>query len=191
MRKLVLKMAISIDGFVCGPNGELDWFHRYSDEDGHLWIEKCLWEAGVHIMGRKSFEAMGSYWPTSMDSLAEPMNKIPKVVFTKQEDLDITKYENSWSEALIAKDLVSDIAKLKLQDGKYILAHGGASFAQDLVHYDLIDEYRLVVYPVILGNGKSLFTKAQKDIDLRLINSTSYPSGIIINSYQRKITTNR
>jgi len=129
MRKLVLKMAVTVDGFVSGLNGELDWFHRYSDEDGLLWMEKCLWNAGVHIMGRKSFESMGSYWPTSTNALAEPINKIPKVVFTKQEDLDLTKFENSWSEALVASDLCSEIAKLKQQEGKYILAHGGASFA--------------------------------------------------------------
>ena len=186
MRKLVLKMSVTVDGFVCGPNGEVDWLHRYNDEDGHMWVEKCLWDAGVHIMGRKSFEAMAGYWPTSPDSLATPMNQIPKVVFTKQQDLDNTKYENSWSESLVATDLVSDISKLKLQEGKFILAHGGASFAQDLVHYDLIDEYRLVIYPVILGKGKPLFVKAQKDLDLKLINSTAYPSGIIINTYQRE-----
>lgn len=185
MRKLVLKMSVTVDGFVCGPNGEVDWFHRYNDEEGHLWVEKCLWDAGIHIMGRKSFEAMAGYWPTSSDSLAAPMNEISKVVFTKQGGLDNTKYDKSWSEALVATDLVSDIAKLKLQEGKFILAHGGASFAQDLVHYDLIDEYRLVIYPVILGKGKPLFAKAQKDLDLKLINSTAYPSGIIINTYQR------
>lgn len=185
MRKVVLKMSMTADGFVCGPNGELDWFHRYGDDEGRLWIEKCLWEAGVHIMGRKSFEAMAAYWPTSSDSLAAPMNEIPKIVFTKQQNLEITQFQKSWSESMIACDLVSDIAKLKEQKGKLILVHGGASFAQDLVHHDLIDEYRLVTYPVILGKGKSLFEKAQKELDLKLINSTPYPSGIIINNYER------
>lgn len=178
-------MAITLDGFVCGPNGELDWFHRYSDEEGHTWVEQCLWEAGLHIMGRKSYEAMAGYWPTSSDSLAAPMNDIPKALFTKQNSLQIAKYEDSWSKAFIATDLVSDIAMLKQQEGKFILAHGGASFAQDLVNHDVIDEYRLVVYPVILGQGKALFAKAQNELDLRLINTTSYPSGVIINTYQR------
>jgi dihydrofolate reductase len=185
MRKLVLKMSITTDGFVCGPNGELDWFHRYSDEDGHEWMEKCLWDAGVHLMGRKSFEAMAGYWPTSSDSLAAPMNDIPKVVFTKQEGLDISKYENSWSDALVATDLTKEIAKLKQQEGKFILAHGGAGFAQDLVYNDLIDEYRLVIYPVILGKGIALFAKAQNELDLKLIHSKVYSSGIIINTFER------
>ena len=185
MRKVVLKMAITTDGFVCGPNGELDWFHRYSDDEGRLWIEKCLWEAGVHIMGRKTFEAMAAYWPTSSNSLAVPMNQIQKIVFTKQQNLDISQFEKSWSKSIIATDLVSDIAKLKEQKGNLILVHGGASFAQDLVHLDLIDEYRLVNYPVILGKGKSLFEKAKKELDLKLINSTAYPSGILINTYKR------
>lgn len=185
MRKLVLKMALTVDGFVCGQNDELDWFHRYSDEDGHRWIEKCLKEAGVHIMGRKSFEAMADYWPTSNDSLATPMNEIPKVVFTRQNKLAITKYDGSWSAAAIATNLVAAIEILKHQEGEYILAHGGASFVQDLVYHDLIDEYRLVIYPVILGKGKALFSEAQKDLDLKLLHSTPYPSGILINTYQR------
>jgi dihydrofolate reductase len=178
-------MVVTIDGFVCGSNGELDWFHRYIDDNGNLWMEKCLWGAGVHIMGRKSFEDMADYWPKSADSLSDPMNTIPKVVFTKQESFDTSKYQSSWSQALVASDLISEIESLKQQPGKYILAHGGASFAQDLVFHDLIDEYRLVTYPVILGKGKSLFEKAQKQIDLKLIDLKSYSSGIIIKTYQR------
>jgi len=83
MRKLVLKMSISTDGFVCGPNHEIDWLLRTMDKSALDWVEKTLWEAGVHIMGSRTFHDMAAYWVTSSGQLAEPMNKIPKVVFSK------------------------------------------------------------------------------------------------------------
>ena len=74
MRKLVLKMSVSVDGFVGGPNGEIDWLLRTMDKPVIDWIEKTLWQAGVHIMGRHTFYDIASYWPTSSDQLAAPMN---------------------------------------------------------------------------------------------------------------------
>lgn len=210
MRKLVLKMSISADGFVCGPNGEIDWLLRTRDKSVLDWIGKTLGDAGVHIMGSRTFHDMVAYWPTSPDPLAAPMNEIPKVVFSKKgfveqtrDDLTtqalrdssrldaengivkttISKSAATWSEAPVASDLVSDIAKLKQQDGKFILAHGGASFAQDLVKHELIDEYRLVIHPVVLGKGISLFALAPNLIDLKLENSTHFNSGVIANIY--------
>ena len=210
MRKLVLKMSVSVDGFVCGPNGEIDWILRTSDKSALGWIEKTLWEAGVHIMGSHTFHDMAAYWPTSSDSLAAPMNEIPKVVFSrkgfvekKKDDMttqafrdtsrmdakkgigktDISDSAVTWSEALVAKDIVSDITKLKQQEGNYILAHGGASFAQDLVRYGLIDEYRLVIHPVILGKGMPLFISTPDTIDLKLVSSAQFQTGIIANVY--------
>ncbi|WP_285439774.1 dihydrofolate reductase family protein [Chryseobacterium sp. ISL-6] len=210
MRKLVLKMSVSADGFVCGPNGEIDWLLRTRDQSAFDWIEKTLWDAGVHIMGSRTFHDMVAYWPTSPDPLAVPMNEIPKVVFSKKgfveqtrdelttqafkdssrQDAEkgivkttISKSAGTWSEASIASDIVSDITKLKQQDGKFILAHGGASFAQDLVKHELIDEYRLVIHPVILGKGIPLFALAPNPIDLKLESSTHFDSGIIANIY--------
>ncbi|WP_390882522.1 dihydrofolate reductase family protein [Chryseobacterium paludis] len=210
MRKLVLKMSVSADGFVCGPNGEIDWLLRTRDQSAFDWIEKTLWDAGVHIMGSRTFHDMVAYWPTSPDPLAVPMNEIPKVVFSKKgfveqtrdelttqafkdssrQDAEkgivkttISKSAGTWSEASIASDIVSDITKLKQQDGKFILAHGGASFAQDLVKHELIDEYRLVIHPVILGKGIPLFALAPNPIELKLESSSHFDSGIIANIY--------
>src|SRR5215510_1131637 len=83
MRKLVLKMSVSVDGFVAGSNGEIDWLLRTMDKSALEWIENTLWQAGVHIMGSKTFHDMAVYWPTSSDPLAAPMNEIPKIVFSK------------------------------------------------------------------------------------------------------------
>jgi dihydrofolate reductase len=212
MRKLVLKMSISADGFVAGPNGEIDWLlNTMGGELSVRWIENTLWEAGVHVMGSRTFHDMASYWPTSADSLAAPMNEIPKVVFSKKGFVDtttsnlttqalkdanridsekgiipatISKAVDSWKNARVEKDIVNGVNELKKQDGKFILAHGGANFAQSLVKYGLIDEYRLVVHPVILGKGLPLFSLAPHQINLELVSSTTLAKGVIANIYR-------
>lgn len=189
-------MTVTADGFVCGPNHELDWFMRTRDQSVKDWIEKSLWEAGVHIMGRRTFEEMAPYWVTSSDQLAEPMNEIPKVVFSKSGFIPktsygdgivaISPYASTWANAAVASDLVADIKRLKQQEGKPILAHGGASFAQELVKNGLVDEYRFSIHPVVIGKGISMFATIPHLIDLQLISSTAFPSGAIINIYATK-----
>ena len=219
MRKLILKMSISADGFVSGPNGEIDWLLRTMGKSALAldWIEKTLWQAGVHIMGSRTFHDMSSYWPTASGNLAAPMNEIPKVVFSKKGFIDppgpalttqalkdstrldkekganrtaLSNNASTWTNVPVAKELVPEIEKLKQQDGNFILAHGGASFAQDLVKSGLIDEYRLVIHPVILGKGLPLFSLAPNPFDLRLESSTSFDSGIVANIYST-IKTNK
>jgi dihydrofolate reductase len=196
MRKLVLGMTVTADGFVCGPNHELDWFMRTKDQSVKDWIEKSLWESGVHIMGRPTFEAMAPHWVTSSDQLAEPMNKIPKVVFSKggfvpkknygESSNSISSYASTWADAVVATDLVTDITRLKQEEGKPILAHGGAGFAQELVKHGLVDEYRFSIHPVAIGKGISVFATTPQLIDLQLLSSTPFPSGAIINNYATK-----
>jgi hypothetical protein len=84
MRKHVLKMSVSVDGFVGGPNGEIDWILKSLDEAVTAWLTETVWQAGVHIMGSRTFHDMASYWPFSADPIAAPMNQIPKVVFSKK-----------------------------------------------------------------------------------------------------------
>jgi dihydrofolate reductase len=197
MRKLILGMTVTADGFVCGPNGEKnEWFMRNRDQAVKNWIGTSLSEAGVHIMGRNSFEDMAPYWVTSTDPLAEPMNKIPKVVFSKNGFVPKASYADAvgaiasnastWTEATVATDLVADITKLKQQAGKPILALAGAGFAQELVKHGLVDEYRFVIHPVVIGRGISVFATTPHLIDLQLVSSTAHPSGIIVNIYATK-----
>lgn len=212
MRKLILKMSISADGFVGGPNGEIDWIFRSMDEDVTAWTVETLWHAGVHIMGSRTFHDMASYWPTSNEPFAAPMNEIPKVVFTRKgfleptsEDLTtkalkdarinseglfntsdtLSLHASTWTNATIAdEDLFVEITKLKQLEGKPILAHGGVGFAQSLIESGLIDEYQLLVHPVILGKGLSLFSAVTTPFDLKLESSVSFKSGAIANTYK-------
>jgi dihydrofolate reductase len=196
MRKLVLGMTVTADGFICGPNHETDWFMRTRDQSVKDWIEKSLWEGGVHIMGSRTFEVMAPYWVTSADQLAEPMNRLPKVVFSKDGFIPkasygdttgvISPYASTWANAAVATDLAADITKLKQQEGKPILAHGGASFAQELVKHGLVDEYRFAIHPVVIGKGISMFATTPYLIDLQLLSSTPFASGAIINIYTTK-----
>ena len=179
MRKLILKMSMSLDGYVAGPEGEGDWIMRTGDPEGKAWVRQTLEEAGAHVMGRRTYEAMKAYWPTSPDPLAEPMNGIPKVVFSRSAAPDPGPSTGSgWDEArFLGADLAADIAALKAEPGKDLLAQGGVSFVRSLVGQGLIDEYRLVRHPVVLGAGLGIFDGAS-EFDLTLTDAKTFGSGV-------------
>jgi dihydrofolate reductase len=141
MRNVVPMMTSSMDGFVVGPEGDAGGV--LEPDELVRWKLDRIRRAGTHIMGRVTYEEMASFWPTSTDDYAAPMNEIPKVVFSK------TLNEASWPESTIARgDLADEIAALKRQPGREIIAWGGAEFAQALSRAGLIDEYSIVVQPV-------------------------------------------
>ena len=209
MRRLILKMSVSVDGFVSGPNGEIDWIFKSTDDGAARWVMETLWQADLHIMGSRTFYDMASYWPYSTEPFAAPMNEIPKAVFTRKaslapvsEMLTTRAYKDasllnrreaqkqqmpgadSWGKAYVATgDLSEEINRLKQQPGKDILAHGGAGFAQSLVKEGLIDEYRLLTHPVSLGTGLPLFSAIALPLYLKLVSATSFNSGAIAHVY--------
>jgi dihydrofolate reductase len=198
MRKLILKMSMSLDGFVGGPNGEMDWMLRSRSEDGAAWVRETLWQAGLHAMGSRSYQGWAGYWPTSTDPMAAPMNDIPKVVFTRQTSFDRRAAPEpspaaaSWASARIVNgDLAEEIQRLKQEPGKDILAHGGATFARSLVRLGLVDEYRLVVHPVALGSGVPLFSDLRQPMDLELISASQFRSGAVAHVYRPIRSTGR
>jgi dihydrofolate reductase len=175
MRKLILKMSITLDGFVGGADGKIDWLFKTTDDEAKKWIADTIGPAGVHIMGSRTYADMAAYWPCSTDILAAPMNQIPKVVFSRTKDpklsattkaledanrqapVDKARAAVSWSQPRIASgDLAHEITRLKEEPGNDIIAHGGAGFARSLVASGLIDEYQLLVHPVALGVGLPL-----------------------------------
>jgi len=205
-------MSVSLDGFVGGPNGEIDWIFRTAGGDSMGWIVNTLREAGAHIMGSRTYYDMAAFWPFSDTPLAEPMNDIPKIIFSRTGIKDGTQVDlttraladakadrigerpcgkptaavlQSWAEPTVARgDLAEEVLRLKEQPGNFILAHGGARFAQSLVASGLIDEYRLVIHPVVLGQGQPLFSGLRSPVDLRLISATPFGSGVVAAVYQ-------
>jgi dihydrofolate reductase len=211
-RKLVLKMSVSLDGFVGGPKGELDWIFRTMGGDSTAWVVDTLRNAGVHIMGSRTYYDMAAFWPYTDSPLAPAMNDTPKVIFSRSGIKDgnvadrttraLADAKNdrighrtgvtptaailrSWAEPTVARgDLAEEVVRLKEQPGNFVLAHGGAGFARSLVASGLIDEYRLVIHPVVLGRGQPLFSGVHTPVDLRLISATPFGSGVVAATYQ-------
>jgi dihydrofolate reductase len=181
MRKVLLQMGLSVDGIVAGgPPGTGEAGAPHEDEAVRRWKVESLQQVGTHIMGRVTYEQMAAHWPYNGPAeYADPMNNIPKVVFSKT----LTKAE--WKESRIARgDLREEIGNLRSEPGKDIMAHGGASFVQALSREDLIDEYRLVVRPVALGSGLPLFKDLLAPLRLKLIESRAFADGTAIWVYE-------
>ena len=180
MRKVILLMSISIDGVVAAPNDPKGL--SPAREDPELKALKLQWlsQTGCHIMGRTTYEQMAQHWPYSDDAYAEPMNALPKVVFSR------TLTEAPWESSRIAGgDLAHEIAALKREAGGDIIAWGGATFAHSLIAANLIDEYRLVVHPVLVGDGLRIFDRFPGPIDVRLSNIQTFESGSAVHVYDQ------
>ena len=150
MRRVVLMMSVSIDGFVAGPHGHAGALPE--PDELKRWKLDRVRRAGTHIMGRVTYEEMAGYWPTSTDDYAAPMNEIPKVVFSR------TLERADWPETRIARgDLSEEIGSLKREAGNDLIAYGGATLDQALTRLGLVDEYRLMIQPAALGAGLPLF----------------------------------
>jgi dihydrofolate reductase len=208
VRDLILKMAISVDGFVSDLDGRNTWMFG-ADQEAKAWGVEYIWDASLHIMGSRSFHDMAAWWPTSTDVFAPPMNQIPKAVFSRQGPAALRKLNTtaaldearakagttqsaepqpgaeSWARAYVASgDLAEEIAKLKAQEGKPIIAHGGVSFARSLVAQGLVDQFALIVAPAALGKGLPLFSELAAPTPLELMSSKAFSGGAVAQIYR-------
>jgi len=183
MSQLILFNMMTIDGFFEGPDHELDW-HQVESEFNQFAIEQ-LDSAGALIFGRITYELMASYWPTTGATKDDPdvayrMNTIPKIVFsTTLESAD-------WTNTELKKSIVKeDIEKLKQRSGKDIFILGSANLASTFRQLGLIDEYRVMVNPIILGKGNPLFPNSDKRENLSLYNSRTFHNGNVLVIYRK------
>jgi dihydrofolate reductase len=182
MRNLFVFNLITLDGFFAGTKGEIDW-HNVDEEFNDFSIEQ-LSQIGTLLFGRVTYDLMYSYWPTPQalnddPTVAKAMNRIPKVVFSKK--LEKVEWENT---TLIKENIVEEVKKLKQKPGKDIAIFGSGTIVQLLTDAGLIDEYRLIVNPVILGKGKLLF-KDVKKLRLKLLETKIFKSGNVLLCYRR------
>ena len=186
MRPVVVQMGVTLDGYVAGPGGEGDWGLPPEHPEVRAWKVASLRQAGTHIMGRVTYEQMAGHWPAATGDYANFMNDRPKVVFST------TLPTAGWAGSRIARgDLAEEITALKSESGGgIIMAHGGAAFVQALSRSGLIDEYRLVILPVALGNGLPLFKDLPRPLRVDLAEARSFPDGTVIHVYQPITTTN-
>ncbi len=182
MRKVILFIMVTLDGFFEGPNGELDWHNV--DEEFNEFAKDQLNSVDVLLFGRRTYELMTSYWPTpsaTRDSpiIAEKMNALPKIVFSRT--LEKVGWNNS---RLIKENIAEEISSLKQRPGKDLIIFGSANLAVSLIQMDLIDEYRIMVNPVVLGNGKPLFKGIHDRLNLKLLKTKTFDSGNVLLYYQ-------
>jgi dihydrofolate reductase len=131
-------------------------------------------------MGSVTYRDMAAHWPSSTESYAAPMNRIPKIIFST------SLKEANWGDTtIIAGDIATEISRLKQESGRDLLAHSGARFAQSLVRTGLIDEFRLVVHPIALGSGLRLFPELAPPIRLELAEAITFKTGTIAKLYRR------
>ena len=188
MRKLKLQMQISLDGYVAGPNGELDWMTFSLDEKASNRLNELTDSSDTILLGRKMTDGFVNYWTSVAENpeneryvFARKMVDIPKVVFSK------TIKESNWINTTLANgELVEEVEKLKNRDGKDILVYGGANFVSNLIKNNLIDEYYLFVNPVAIGKGMRIFGDSESRLNLELIKSDSFANGKVEIYYKPK-----
>ena len=184
MRKLIYSMGVSLDGFIAGPDGEIDW--SAPDEELHRFHNQQTREMGAHLYGRRLYEVM-AYWETADEKPSAPDHELefariwkdmPKIVFSKT----LEKVEGN--ARLVRDSVAEEVAKLKEQPGKD-LAVGGAGLASTLTKLGLIDEYRLFVSPVVLGRGTPYFPALGERINLELVETRTFGSRVVYVRYRR------
>ncbi|UYM07832.1 dihydrofolate reductase family protein [Solicola gregarius] len=174
-RTVVLKMVTSLDGFATSPDGTHEWMFEWFGDDSGEWNRRALEEAGVHAMGRCSYELMGPHWAASEGPIATAMNEKPKAVFSH------TLEKAEWGPAeIFGGDLGAGIADLKTRDDEgTILVHGGPDFAKSLTRLGLVDEYHLMMVPIAIGAGHSPFGDLGQHLKLSVVEEERFQSGAL------------
>jgi dihydrofolate reductase len=181
MRKLMVLNHITLDGYFCGPNGDMSFFHnRWGDEEFHAFAVDNSKEADALLFGRTTHEVMVSYWPTpealqNEPIIAERMNNLPKFVLSR------TLSKSSWNNTqFLNGDIVSEVRKLKQAPGKRITILGSGSIVAQLASHGLIDDYEIVVNPVAIGRGRTLFEGINSPISLDLASTRVFHNGNVL-----------
>lgn len=185
MRKLTVFNQVSIDGYFRTPTGDIGWMHEQrEDPEFKDFIAGNASGGGVLVFGRKTYEMMAGFWQTPVAAqqfpvVAKQMNALPKIVFSK------TLRQAAWNNTtLVAGDAVAEMRNLKQQSGESMVILGSGSIVAPLARAGLIDEYQFVVFPLILGDGVTMFAGIGKSVGLRLKSSRTFKNGIAFLVYE-------
>ena len=182
MRKIIFFMLTSLDGYFEGQDRDISW-HNVDEEFNEFAIEQ-LNNVDTLLFGKVTYAMMASYWPTPAAKtddpvVAEKMNTTPKLVFSKM--LNKAEWQNT---RLIKDNFVEETQKLKKQSGKDMIILGSSDLAVSFMEHGLIDEFRVMVNPLVLGDGKSLFKGIQGKLDLKLIKTQTFKNGNVLLYYE-------
>jgi dihydrofolate reductase len=185
MRKIVVHMSVSLDGFFEGPDHDLGW-HRV-DEELHTYFNEQIGRMSAFLDGRVTYEGMAEFWPTAdsdpestgpMVEFARIWRDMPKIVFSR------TLERADWNATVVREVVAEEVEALKAQPGGDMFV-GGADLAASFMRLDLIDEFRLNLVPVVLGRGRPLFPALDAKVDLRLVESHAWGNGVVSLRYAR------
>ena len=190
--RLTLTTFVTLDGVMQAPGGPEEdptegftqggWSFPYADQDFGRFVVGWFANADAFLLGRRTYEIFAGYWPLQTDEddpVAGPLNRLPKYVVSTT--LDSLAWDNS---TLISGNVAEEVAKLKAQPGNELQVHGSGRLAQTLMAHDLVDEYRLFVYPVVLGDGRRLFGERKSGAALRLLDAQTTGTGVVVLTYE-------
>lgn len=183
MRKLIVFNQVTVDGYFVDMNGDMSWAHNH-DAEFDAFVQGNASAGGELLFGRITYELMAGYWPTPLalkndPVVAEGMNNSPKVVFSR------TMEKASWNNTKLVKgDLAAEIRKMKKEPGKVMVIMGSGSIVSQLAQEGLIDEYQIVLIPVVLGKGRTMFEGIKGKLKLKLIKSRTFGNGNVYLCYE-------
>jgi dihydrofolate reductase len=186
VRKLIVSNLVSLDGFLAGPKGEIDWFTGIADKEFEKYGIELLESVDTILFGRVTYQLMAGYWPKASAAeddpkIIEAMNNLPKVVFSRT--LEKVEWKNS---RLVKTDAAEEVARLKQLSGKRLVIYGSGGLVSELSQRALIDDYRVFVAPLVLGGGVPMFRGVEQRIALRLAEVRSFRSGAVLLRYEPK-----
>jgi len=185
MRKLIVFNHVSLDGYFVDGNGEMRWAHAtHQDAEWDAFVSGNASGGGTLVFGRITYELMASFWPTpfaieNMPAVAAGMNNMPKVVFSRTLD------KASWNNTTLVKgDLAAEMRKMKQASGENMTILGSGSIVSQLAQEGLIDEYHIVVNPVVLGKGRTIFDGVKEKLRLKLTKTRAFGNGNVLLCYE-------
>jgi dihydrofolate reductase len=183
MRKLIVFNQVSLDGYFTDAKGDMSWAHK-SDQEWNAFVEGNATSGGVLLFGRITYQMMESYWPTPAAAKHDPvvadrMNHLPKVVFSRTLD------RASWTNTKLVKgDPVSETRRMKQGPGQDLVIFGSGTLISSLAEADLVDEFQLVVNPVVLGKGRTMFEGITRRLDLERTSTRAFGNGNVLLCYR-------
>jgi dihydrofolate reductase len=189
MRKIILNLAITLDGFIEGPNGELDWLVRDEAIDFGDILNDILSDKDIIFYGRVSYDKWGNFQPDK--NASQKIKNVYKLMHSKQKYVfSKTKKDDETNAIFVNSNIRERVLEILQQPGRNIWLYGGGKLTTTFLNLDLIDEYKLAVHPVILGYGKPLFENIKERHKLKLSDTKEFKSGVTILTYEADRTTN-